>query len=177
MNVIPNFRQSGMALNSIQQAAVIVMFESASNSLILTKRSDKLRDHPGEICFPGGLQEAGDRDLYATAARELEEELGIGASRLHLIQKLNPEITSFGVHIQPWLVSIDSIIPHTINTEEVAQIIFVPMSSVENLENYKDLSISRSGHRIQTCQFTGSKELIWGATARIMKQLSLLNNP
>ena len=162
-----------MDLNEYLHAAVIVLYENSSDSLILTQRSEHLRAHPGEICFPGGLWEEEDRDFYSTALRELYEELGITADRVALIKELNIEKTLLGRIIHPWLVSIESIHPYSLNSSEVSRLVAVPMSLVQTAENYKEVVIERVGHRVKSCEFVFKEEWIWGATARIMRQLVL----
>ncbi|TAL61345.1 MAG: CoA pyrophosphatase [Legionella sp.] len=152
-------------------SAVIVLHELNTDHLILTKRNAQLRNHPGEISFPGGQWEEGDKDLYTTALRELFEELGIRAERVQLLQELQKEQTRLGSIIQPWFATIDNINPYVLNQNEVERLVLVPMSAIKNLENYRDVSIERMGYRFTSCQFTASDEFIWGATARIMKQL------
>lgn len=153
------------------QSAVVVLLDETMTSLVLTQRSHDLRDHPGEICFPGGRWEGGDTDLWMTALRELREELGIDASRIQRIKKLKLEQTLRGSIIQPWFASIATIEPYVINYEEVASIVTVPLSDVQTISNYKDITVTNGGRTAKSCQFTGSSHGIWGATARIMKQL------
>lgn len=153
-------------------SAVIVLYESASDSIILTKRTEHLAHHPGEICFPGGRWEEKDNDLYATALRELNEELGIEASRVNLIKKLLPEKTILGSIIHPWLATIPSITPFYANEFEVASLTYVPMVKVKDPKNYQDFLVERNGLQFTSLKFTGHHEFIWGATARIMRQLS-----
>lgn len=154
-------------------SAVIALYERATDSLILTKRSELMRHHPGEICFPGGRQEIDDEHLLATALRELKEELGIGSERIHLIKALTDERTLLGAIIHPWLASIESIDPFILNAQEVTEIIRVPFSLVCDINNYKDFLIKRGTYQFKSCQFTASSQFIWGATARIMKQLCM----
>ncbi|KTD55806.1 MutT/nudix family transporter protein [Legionella santicrucis] len=152
-------------------SAVIVLYEQESDSLILTKRSDQLRTHPGEICFPGGVWEEGDENYYTTALRELNEELGISANRVTLIRELKIQKTLLGSIIHPWLASISSVHPYYLNTQEVVRIISIPMSLVQDPKNYRTFMIERNGHQYKTCEFTANKDWVWGATAKIMKQL------
>lgn len=164
-----------MDLNNIKQwthAGVIVLYETVSDSLILTKRSEHLRRHPGEVCFPGGVWEEGDENFYATALRELNEELGIDSKRITLIKELSREQTLLGSIIHPWLASIDSINPFHINDSEVSTLISVPLSLVKDPKNYEEILIERKGFKFKSWRFTGHSEFIWGATARIMKQLT-----
>ena len=158
-------------------SAVMVLHERASDSLILTKRSDHLRAHPGEVSFPGGGWEEGDDTLYATALRELHEELGISAERVILIQELKPQATLLGSVIYPWYASIESIDPYVINPDEVERLIKIPMTLVQSAENYRDVVVDRGGHKFKSCEFVCDKDWVWGATAKIMKQLVLISEP
>ena len=154
-----------------KEFAVAVIIEEATDSLVLTQRSPHLRDHPGEVCFPGGGWEVGDTDLWATALRELHEEIGVDSTRVRYIKKLDPEQTHSGSVIQPWLASILTLQPYTANVEEVAAVFTLPMCEVNRISNYRNIVINRHGKFITSCQFTGSHYFVWGATARIMKKL------
>lgn len=153
------------------QSAVMVLHDRSTDSLILTKRSDNLQHHPGEICFPGGRWEAGDVDFYATALRELEEELHITADRVQLVRALDTEQTLLGAVIYPWLATIETVNPYEVKLDEVVSVIAIPMALVVQPGNYKELPITRYGHQFISCEFVPHEELVWGATARIMKQL------
>lgn len=152
-------------------AAVLVLHERSSDSLILTKRSEHLRAHPGEVCFPGGAWEEEDANLYVTALRELGEELGITADRITLIKELKIQKTLLGSIIHPWFASIESINPYQLNSDEVTRIITIPMHLVQSPENYKDIFVECNGYRFKSCEFIFKEDWVWGATARIMKQL------
>ena len=156
----------------MKKSAVVVLHEASSDSLVLTKRSLNLRYHPGEICFPGGGWEARDQDLWSTALRELNEELGIDNTRVEFIKELVPETTIIGTIIYPWLASVRNLKPYQINENEVSDVLTLPMSEVTSAKNYKDIIVRKEGYKIKSCQFTASdKYIVWGATARIMKQL------
>lgn len=157
--------------SGFSNSAVIVLYEHESDSLILTQRSDKLRTHPGEICFAGGGWEEGDASYYATALRELNEELGISTDRVGLIKELKTEKTLLGRVIHPWLAGIQSVHPYHLNVQEVVRLISIPMSLVQDSKNYRTFMIERNGRHYKTCEFTANKDWVWGATARIMKQL------
>jgi len=155
------------------KSAVVVLHEQLTDSLILTQRSIHLRDHPGEICFPGGRWERGDCDLWFTALRELHEELGIEPHRIQLVQQLGAETTRLGTVIHPWLASVATIHPFMINEAEVGELVSLPLSDVVNPDNYQDIPLTHKGYSFVSCQFMASKHFIWGATARIMKQLCM----
>ena len=155
----------------LYEAAVIVLHELASDSLILTERSQMLRDHPGEICFPGGRWEQGDATLFNTALRELNEELGVSPDRVSFKNNMKVEKTMTGFRIHPFLATIETLSPYQLNNSEVVSVLRLPMNNVRNRSNYKEISISRSGQEILTYQFLTDEKFVWGATARIMMQL------
>lgn len=130
-----------------------------------------LREHPGEVCFPGGGWQPGDNDFWQTALRELREELEIAPDRVHLIKQLQSEQTLAGQIIHPWLASIAHLHPYLANEHEVLSVLTIPMKDVRQIDHYKDVTIEWYGRTIKSCQFVASSFLIWGATARIMKQL------
>lgn len=124
-----------MNKKNAKHSGVIVLYEQSSDSLILTQRSDQLRTHPGEICFPGGRWDEMDENFLATAFRELHEELDVAAERVTLIKELNSVKTLLGVTIHPWLASIESIHPYQLNKQEAIRLIFIPMVLVHDTKN------------------------------------------
>lgn len=119
-----------------------------------------------------GAWEEGDENYYVTALRELQEELGVGPERITLIRELNIQKTLLGNIIHPWFASIESIHPYELNQQEVVRLISISMPLVRDPQNYKDFVIEREGRRYSTCEFTANKDWVWGATARIMRQLA-----
>lgn len=154
-------------------SAVAVLHDLSSDCFILTKRSAHLRHHPGEVCFPGGYWEETDSSLYATALRELDEELNINSSRVTLIKPLERVGTLLGTPIYPWLGKIESLTPFNMNIEEVEKVLSIPVSLVRAAENYEEVTLRKGQYEFKSVRFVAHKELIWGATAKIMLQLSL----
>jgi 8-oxo-dGTP pyrophosphatase MutT (NUDIX family) len=154
-----------------KEAAVIVLQELSSDSLILTKRSAELHDHPGEVCFPGGSWQEGDSSLYDTALRELQEELGIEPARIQSVKAMTPVPTLTGFIIHPWLASIETLLPYQMDTREVSQVLRIPMKEVSKASNYQEIKVRRGERIIKGYQFTATKDFVWGATVRIMMQL------
>jgi 8-oxo-dGTP pyrophosphatase MutT (NUDIX family) len=154
-----------------KKAAVIVLHELASDSLILTLRSAELHDHPGEVCFPGGTWQVGDGSLYNTALRELQEELSIGAERVQLVKAMTPVPTLTGFIIHPWLAAIDTLSPYQMDSREVSEVLRIPIKEVCQAANYQEIKVRRYGRIIKGYQYTATPYFIWGATVRIMMQL------
>lgn len=154
-----------------KKAAVIVLHELARDSLILTLRSKKLPNHPGEVCFPGGRWHEGDKNLYNTALRELQEELCIDSSRVELNYPMALESTLTGFIIQPWFASLENLNPYKADKREVRGVFRLPMNEVALAKNYKEIIVNRFGLDIKSYQYTATQHFVWGVTARIMMQL------
>lgn len=151
-------------------AAVIVLFEEKSKSLLLTIRNPFLRSHPGEICFPGGGWQEEDRSLQDTGLRELHEELGITADRVRLICPMEKEHTLTGYIIHPWFASVNSIEPFTLNAAEVSELFMLPIDQICIQANYQEIEFKKGGLTFKTIRFLHESKFVWGATARIMHQ-------
>lgn len=158
----------------VTHSAVVVMHELSTDSLILTKRSEHLRHHPGEVCFPGGRHEPQDSSLYHTALRELDEELHISSQRVTLVRQLAIERTLLGAIIHPWFVTIESINPFVMNKAEVAEVIHIPLVEARRKSNYKLMTVERAGFNFKSWEFIAHAAGVWGVTARIMRQLIIV---
>ncbi len=138
------------------KAAVVLLHETTTDALILTKRTQHLKSHPGEYCFPGGVEEKQDQSLWNTALRELYEELGIDERRVRLQKPMTPESTLSNVLIYPWLATIQAIEPYVINEAEVEHIIRLPMQDVLNTTNYQAFAFKKGGQNFTSFRFTAS---------------------
>ncbi len=129
--------------------------------LILTKRSLNLRNHKGEICFPGGSCEKIDLNPKETAIRESFEEIGLRREDLRILGRLDDTYTKTGYLISPYVGTV--LYPYTfrLNREEVDYLIFLPIESitVEDFERKESLILNNG-------------ERVFGATLRILKNLS-----
>jgi len=160
-----------------QSAVLVLIFiENDDYKIILTKRSNKLRKHSGQISFPGGKYDDSDSNLQNTAFRESEEEIGLKNKDITILGWLSPliiPITNFEVHP---LVAFSNEVPCLeINKEEVEQIIIAPINKLTTLENIKRTSFgnSSSGRFLKAPYFEIDNHKIWGATAMIISELLL----
>lgn len=156
--------------NGFTQAAVLLPIFNIENSsyILLTKRSDKTKYHKGEIALPGGVKEANDSTSLDTALRETQEELGIEPSAVKILGELNAVTTSTGFLISSFVGEISCPCPLTISHQEIAEIIELPISSLVHSD---DISASLASSRPA---FYYGSHYIWGATARILKEFSLV---
>jgi 8-oxo-dGTP pyrophosphatase MutT (NUDIX family) len=137
---------------------------------VFTRRNDDLRRHPGEISFPGGRYDEGERDLTATALREAQEEIGLPRDAVEIVGALQPTPTiATGYAVYPFVGLIEAGRTWTPSANEVAEVLELPLD--ELLSGYARRRLVRRGVPIRTDTYVVGENLIWGATARILADL------
>ena len=136
---------------------------------VFTRRRDDLRSHPGEISFPGGGQDVGET-LEATALREAHEEIGLPPDRVTVAGALPPTptlVTNFAIY--PYVGAIEPGFAWVLQETEVATLLEVRLRDVRDGHGRRRLV--RRGVPFKTDAYVVDEHLIWGATARIVKDL------
>ncbi|MEM8787435.1 MAG: CoA pyrophosphatase [Pseudomonadota bacterium] len=141
-------------------------------SVLLTRRSPTLRHHPGQIAFPGGKQDAGDRDLWATALREADEEVGLDPTSVAPMGRLDRHETVTRFDVEPHVGLIPADAPLRIDRREVAEAFEVPLEAVLDAGRYQVHSRLWQGRERRYYAVPYGPYYIWGATARILKGLA-----
>lgn len=156
------------------EAAVLVPIVERNDGLkvILTKRSNNLKQHPGQISFPGGKSEKIDKSLVATALRETKEEIGISKKNVEILGQLPKHVTITGFKITPFIGRIRMGFSTEIQTSEVSEIFEVPLSYLSNPKNFRVESVKWKGKKRFFYSIPYGPYYIWGATARILKNLA-----
>lgn len=163
-----------LAIGGLSAAAVLIPVVARADGLtvLLTRRSARLRHHAGQISFPGGRQDPGDESLIATALRETEEELGIPPQRIEVIGTLNPLNTVSRFEVLPVLGLLDADYPLTLSQDEVDHAFEVPLTHLLDRRNHIPLTLTR-GNKLHTLYWIPwQQHFIWGATASMIRQLS-----
>lgn len=155
------------------EAAVLIplLLRGDVLNLVLTRRTDHLHHHAGQISFPGGSIEDSDDGPVAAALRETEEEIGILAGAVELLGSLPVFPTPSGFRITPVVGSVQPDVVFRPDPFEVAEVFEVPLAFVLDPANFQ-------AHRVQheegfrfayavPCQ----GRFIWGATAGILRML------
>ena len=153
-------------------AAVLVALycEHGQPNAVFTRRRDDLRRHAGEISFPGGRYDDGDRDLSITALREAEEEIGLPRDAVQIVGALQPTPTiATGYAVYPFVGLIEPGRAWTPSAGEVAEVLEVPLHAL--IKGYARRRLIRRGLPIRTDTYQVDGNLIWGATARILADL------
>lgn len=153
-------------------AAVLMPLLYKENNLhiLLTKRTQTVKAHKGQVSFPGGVRDPSDESLLATALREAREEIGIRREDVEILGSLEPVTTATsGFLVHTFVGHIPYPYPFLLNSEEVAEILLVPYQFLANASHWYWRSF-RSDHRtIQVYFISYDRHIIWGATARILK--------
>ena len=153
-----------------KHSAVLVVMYGPEYHIVMTEKPKTLALHAGEISFPGGKVSPSDSDLLDTAIRETAEEISLPLSRSDVIGQLNPVITlNSGFSILPFVAVLDHISDLQPN-EEVQEILHIPA-----IPFLKTLSIDSdpNHHSIsEMYTFSYQSKIVWGASARILKQMA-----
>ena len=148
---------------------VIIHYHKNIPYLFLTKRSSKLKSHTGEISFPGGRYVESDGTLLGTALRETAEEVGIVFNIDQIVGCLSAVRTMTSNHFIVPFVTVQDLLPqYRISTSEVEAIVDVPL-----FETLQSIQMDTEHYHItkNAFKFTYKNNVIWGATARVLKQL------
>jgi 8-oxo-dGTP pyrophosphatase MutT (NUDIX family) len=143
--------------------------------VLLTRRTDHLRDHPGQISFPGGRMEAEDQSPIHTALREAEEEIGLAQNLPRILGYLPTYRTATGFLIYPVVALLTPPFDLHLEAVEVAEAFEAPLSTLFDPTRHRRESIVYKGVRheynVIDCEADGQPRRIWGATAGMILSL------
>ena len=165
-----------------RSAAVLVALVQRADGLhvLLTRRTDHLRDHAGQISFPGGRCEPTDVDAEATALRETQEEVGLLRSQVQVIGCLSDYITVTGYVVTPVVALVQPPLILSLDAFEVAEAFEVPLQYLMTPAHHRRHLFDHEGVQRQFLSMPwhglaadGSPReyFIWGATAAMLRNL------
>ncbi|MEX1233629.1 MAG: CoA pyrophosphatase [Roseovarius sp.] len=158
----------------LRPAGVLVplVMRSDGARLLLTQRSSVLKQHPGQIAFPGGKQEEGDADATAAALREAHEEIGLDPRNVEVLGHLPVHETVTGYIVTPVVARVRAPFTPVPEAGEVAEVFDVPLGHVLEPANYQIEARywRRTMRRYYTVPY--GPYYIWGATARMLRALA-----
>ncbi len=162
---------------TLKRAAVLIhLFDCQEDScFVLTRRKQGLKDHSGQISFPGGRVEEGDMDVIDTAIRENWEETGFRIQREQVLGTLTPlTIPHTRFYVVP-VVSYGEKKPRfKKNDAEVAEIFIVPMEELLSGRSRKTKYMNLGGQTLKVPYFDLQHQVVWGATAIILEELRMV---
>lgn len=158
----------------LARAAVLLpLYDSGGDLHILfTLRSELVEHHKGQISFPGGAWDKTDPDLTFTAVRETWEEIGVSMDHIDVIGQLDEMITVSNFLVRPFVGQITQAGPYPFahSEIEVAEILEVPLQHLQDELNVVAEPRIYQGREVIMYSYRWREHLIWGATARILRQ-------
>jgi 8-oxo-dGTP pyrophosphatase MutT (NUDIX family) len=151
-------------------SSVVILLMKKENEyfILLTKRTNHVFQHKNEISFPGGVFEIEDKTLDKTAIRETSEELGINYESIKILGELDDFKTVTNYIISPFVGYLERSAEFNFSKQEIEYLIYLP---IEILKKHKfeirQFSYNNKNYDSYVLEF--NNELIWGATARILK--------
>jgi 8-oxo-dGTP pyrophosphatase MutT (NUDIX family) len=140
--------------------------------VILTKRSSRLKHHPGQIAFPGGKQEESDADVIAAALREAEEEVGLPQHAVEILGTLPPHETITNFLMTPVVALVKGPFLAIPEPGEVDEVFAVPLAHVCDPAQFSVQFRRWRGMRRSYFTVPYGPYYIWGATARVLRGLA-----
>lgn len=157
----------------LRDAAVLipVVDHGDDATVILTKRAEKLKNHPGQVAFPGGTIDPGDISPEGAALRETEEEIGLDRKHIEIIGRMPDYVAGSGYRIVPVLGVVRPGFDLSINADEVDAAFEVPLSFLMDPANHRQDSRMWNDREWFFYDMPYAGQRIWGVTAGIIRTL------
>lgn len=159
--------------NALPAAVLVPLLEGPRLSVLLTQRATQLRNHAGQISFPGGRIEASDADPKAAALREAQEEIGLDPDFVSIAGYLPDHVVMTGFRVTPVVGFVRPGFELLLDSEEVEDTFEVPLDFIFDPANHR-LRMRRSGftgEEVEFCDIPYGERNIWGATAGMLLTL------
>ncbi|MBT8444295.1 MAG: CoA pyrophosphatase [Gammaproteobacteria bacterium] len=152
-------------------AAVLVPLVTSGDAIavLLTQRTTHLKDHPGQISFPGGRAEPGDAGAVDTALREVHEEIGIAPEAVNVVGYMDPLAVVTGFAVTPVVGFVEGDYTLELDAYEVEEAFEVPLDFLLDAANEVPTSRTVRGIEARFYEYHFEGRRIWGATAVMIK--------
>ncbi|MGI9500595.1 MAG: CoA pyrophosphatase [Geminicoccaceae bacterium] len=171
----PDGEEAAPASEGLPAAVLIGLVDRPGGpTVLLTKRTEHLRDHAGQICFPGGRIEPEDKSVEAAALREAEEEIGLAPDKVEVISRLASYDTTTGFRIHPVVGWIELPLVVKPDAYEVAEVFELPLAFILDSANHQRQSYQGGKERRSYYVLPYEGRFIWGATAGMLVNFSKL---
>ncbi len=156
----------------VSAVLVPIFMKSGQYHLLFIQRTERVKEHKGQISFPGGAYEKADGQLLNTALREAEEEIGLALGDVEVLGGLDDMLTvATNYIISPFIGVIPYPYQFKLDNWETEELIEVPITALLDKNCFSESKTITNGHEIEVYFYKYGDKVIWGATARILKQL------
>ena len=169
----PDPRRIELAASRPAGVLVPLVRRSAGLTVLLTRRSEDLKHHAGQVSFPGGRMEAGDDDILATALRETHEEIGVDPFCVEIAGALRSMPTISGYAVTPIVGLLPGDVRLTLDPVEVELAFEVPLEFFFDEGNVRRTERLIEGVPVPLIEYAYSGQRIWGATAAMIDELRI----
>lgn len=165
--------EDGVGDEELTPAAVLfpIVQRSEAPTVLLTQRTTHLKDHPGQISFPGGRRESEDPSPAHTALREAAEEIGLSEAQVDIVGYLPEYRTATGFRVTPVVALVTPPFDLRLDSFEVAEVFEVPLAFLLDPANHQQHSLHYRGKLRHYYAMPYGRYFIWGATAGIIMSL------
>ena len=155
----------------VSAVLVPVFFKAGQYHLLFIQRTVRVKDHKGQISFPGGAYQKEDGLLLNTALREAREEIGLAPKDVEILGELDDTPTTTSNYIiSPFVGLIPYPYNFLLDKWETEELIEVPITALLDKNCFSESITIQNGEGINTYFFKYGDRIIWGATAKILKQ-------
>jgi 8-oxo-dGTP pyrophosphatase MutT (NUDIX family) len=141
---------------------------------LLTKRTEKVETHKGQISFPGGVTVTADEPLSQTALRETWEEIGLAPERIQLLGELDEYFSVTGLIVTPFVGWIEPLFELTPNPDEVEEILQVPLNLFRDSTHLRIEIRRKFDQDLPVYFYNYQGRDVWGLTAQIIRDFMML---
>ena len=150
---------------------VPIYYKQGQYHILFTQRTERVKEHKGQISFPGGARQEGDKTLLDTALRESAEEIGLAPGQVKILGELDDTITTTSNYIvSPFVGVIPWPYKFQVDGWETEAIIEAPISALLDKDCLREETEIKSGRAVSSYFYHYQGKVVWGATARILHQ-------
>ncbi|MGH9392053.1 MAG: NUDIX hydrolase [Vicinamibacteria bacterium] len=179
--VVGAHKKLRLDIAGMRRSAVLVLLYpkgpgGGAPHLLLTKRTETVPQHKGQIAFPGGAQEHAGEGLLETALREAREEVGVAADGLEVMGELDDQWTVTNFVVTPFVAIAEKLPELRLNRDEISFALEIPLAQMLDRSRFREEAREWQGEPYTAYFFDYGEHVVWGLTARVLKQfLDLLD--
>lgn len=175
IDILKHYQPMLLESTTPSAAVMLILLENGDNpfEIVLTKRAATLPTYAGDYSFPGGMHDATDTDLYATAVREIHEELDLSPNVYQPIGQLDDFQDRYGNLVRPFVSMMNKsefLKIYKLSAAEITEIYFFPLTKLNEI--YDEPKLHVITRRRPSYAYTQGKVFVWGLTATLLMHLS-----